>query len=106
MNDRDKRASASEIQARINKARAKAAVDQHGEANAKAVGIRVGIDLFAGVLFGVVSGIFLDRWLGTSPWLLIVMMLLGFSAGIRNVIRTAELESKKDRSRKQSGPEN
>ncbi len=105
MDDRDQHASASEIKARIEKARAKTNTGDKGDVTAKSVGIRVGIDLFAGVLFGVVSGILLDRWLGTAPWLLIVMMILGFGAGIRNVIRTAELESKRTRENHKPGTE-
>jgi ATP synthase protein I len=36
-----------------------------------------------------VIGWFLDRWLGISPWGLIVFLLLGFAAGILNVMRSA-----------------
>jgi ATP synthase protein I len=32
----------------------------------------------------------LDRWLGSSPWLLIVFFVLGAAAGIMNVIRVAK----------------
>jgi len=31
----------------------------------------------------------LDRWLGISPWGLIVFLLLGFAAGVLNVVRAA-----------------
>jgi len=31
----------------------------------------------------------LDRQLGTTPWLLVVFLILGFAAGLSNVIRTA-----------------
>jgi ATP synthase protein I len=31
----------------------------------------------------------LDRFLSTSPWGLIVFLLLGFAAGVLNVMRTA-----------------
>jgi ATP synthase protein I len=30
----------------------------------------------------------LDRWLGTSPWSLIVFLVLGFGAGMTNMLRT------------------
>jgi ATP synthase protein I len=33
-------------------------------------------------------GLALDRWLGTSPWLLLVFLALGFAAGMMNMLRT------------------
>ena len=38
---------------------------------------------------GAMLGWLLDRWLGTSPWGLIVFLLLGFAAGVLNVMRAA-----------------
>ncbi|HKS84427.1 MAG TPA: AtpZ/AtpI family protein, partial [Pseudolabrys sp.] len=46
-------------------------------------------ELVAGVLVGAAVGWLLDRWLGTSPWGLIVFFLLGFAAGVLNVMRAA-----------------
>ncbi|MDE0780000.1 MAG: AtpZ/AtpI family protein [Alphaproteobacteria bacterium] len=67
--------------------------------------IRVGTDLVAGVAVGVVIGWVLDRWLGTTPWLLLVFFLLGSAAGITNVMRTAmkiESDAKADRESKRN----
>jgi ATP synthase protein I len=33
-------------------------------------------------------GLALDRWLGTSPWFLLVFLALGFAAGMMNMLRT------------------
>jgi ATP synthase protein I len=52
-------------------------------------GLRLSTELVAGVLVGAVLGWFLDRALGISPWGLIVFVLLGFVAGVLNVVRTA-----------------
>ena len=52
-------------------------------------GFRLSTELVAGVLFGAALGWLLDRWLGISPWGLIVFLLLGFAAGVLNVMRTA-----------------
>ena len=41
------------------------------------------------MLVGAVIGWLLDRWLGISPWGLIVFLLLGFAAGVLNVMRAA-----------------
>ena len=41
------------------------------------------------VLVGAFIGWALDRWLGISPWGMIVFLLLGFAAGVINVVRAA-----------------
>ena len=46
-------------------------------------------ELVAGVVVGALIGWLLDRWLGISPWGLIVFLLLGFAAGVLNVMRAA-----------------
>jgi ATP synthase protein I len=45
--------------------------------------------LIAGVAVGAVIGWVFDRLLSTSPWGLIVFFLLGFAAGVINVMRSA-----------------
>ena len=41
-------------------------------------------------------GWLLDRWLHISPWGLIVFLLLGFAAGVLNVMRVAGLAGNPD----------
>ena len=41
----------------------------------------------AAPLGGGIVGWLLDRWLGTKPWLMLVMLFLGFAVGVWNVIR-------------------
>jgi len=43
--------------------------------------------LVGGAVFGVVAGYFLDKWLGTSPWILIGLSSLGISVGFYAFIR-------------------
>jgi ATP synthase protein I len=66
-------------------------LDQRPAADASAIarGFRLSSELVAGVLGGAAVGWLLDRWLGISPWGLIVFLLLGFAAGVLNVMRTA-----------------
>jgi ATP synthase protein I len=58
-------------------------------ASAMAVGLRLSSELVAGVVVGTILGWGFDRLLSTSPWGLIVFMLLGFVAGVMNVMRSA-----------------
>jgi len=39
--------------------------------------------------------VFLDRWLGTSPWLLFVGLALGFAAGVSNLVRATNAVSRR-----------
>ncbi len=64
-------------------------------ASGMAVGLRLSSELVAGVVVGTVLGWGLDRLLSTSPWGLIVFMLLGFVAGVINVMRSAGIASRK-----------
>ena len=63
-------------------------------ASAMAVGLRLSSELVAGVLVGAALGWGFDRLLSTSPWGLIVFLLLGFVAGVINVMRAAGAMSK------------
>ncbi|HEY3222750.1 MAG TPA: AtpZ/AtpI family protein [Pseudolabrys sp.] len=62
---------------------------QTADPSAIARGFRLSTELVAGVLVGAAIGWLLDRWLGISPWGLIVFLLLGFAAGVLNVMRAA-----------------
>lgn len=64
-------------------------------ASAMAIGLRLSSELVAGVVVGTVLGWGFDRLLSTSPWGLIVFMLLGFVAGVINVMRSAGVGSRK-----------
>ena len=63
-------------------------------ASAMAIGLRLSSELVAGVLGGAALGWGFDRLLSTSPWGLIVFLLLGFTAGVINVMRAAGVMAK------------
>ncbi len=47
-------------------------------------------ELIVGVAVGGVLGWALDRQFGTAPWLMVLLVILGFAAGLLNVIRAAQ----------------
>lgn len=51
--------------------------------------LRLSSEFIAGVAVGAGLGWGVDRFVGTSPWGLIVFLLLGFGAGVLNVMRAA-----------------
>jgi ATP synthase protein I len=63
--------------------------DGAAKASAMALGFRLSSELIAGVVVGALIGWGFDRLLSTSPFGLIVFVLLGFIAGVVNVIRSA-----------------
>src|SRR4051794_11930358 len=64
------------------------------KASAMAMGLRLSSELVAGVLAGAALGWGFDRLLSTSPLGLIVFLLLGFAAGVINVMRAAGVMAK------------
>ena len=50
---------------------------------------KLGTELVAAVAVGTIIGFILDSWFDTKPWLIIIFFFLGASAGMLNVIRTA-----------------
>jgi ATP synthase protein I len=51
---------------------------------------RMVIELVAGLGIGFGIGFGLDAVLGTRPWLMVIFTLLGFVAGVKTMIRSAE----------------
>ncbi len=62
------------------------ASDEAGETNYR-LGNRVLAELIGGMVGGAVIGGTLDYLLGTSPWLLLVLLTLGIVSAFRNIIR-------------------
>lgn len=58
-------------------------------ASALARGLRLSSELVAGVVVGAMLGWGFDKLLSTSPWGLIVFLLVGFAAGVLNLMRVA-----------------
>ena len=46
----------------------------------------VGLNLVSATFVGLLIGWWLDRWLGTKPWLLLTFLILGIAAGFKNMV--------------------
>ncbi|WP_022699041.1 AtpZ/AtpI family protein [Euryhalocaulis caribicus] len=55
-----------------------------------AAGLRYGGEFAAGVLIGAGLGFLVDLATGAPPWGLFIGAMLGFAAGVRNVVRAAQ----------------
>jgi ATP synthase protein I len=81
------------LEDRIAAARASQAepVSAHrGEFTQGSLAWRMVIELVVGMLLGLAIGYGLDSLFGTRPVFLVVFALLGFAAGIRTMLRTAD----------------
>ncbi len=55
-----------------------------------AVGIRYASEFSSAVIVGGILGAIVDHFAGSTPWALFVGIILGFTAGTRNIIRLAK----------------
>lgn len=56
---------------------------------ALALALRMGSEFIAAIIVGGAIGWGIDRLAGSSPWAMIVFLMLGFAAGVLNVLRSA-----------------
>lgn len=52
-------------------------------------GMAVGVEFVGAVLVATFIGWALDKWLGTKPWLMIALLVLGFATGIYRAMVTS-----------------
>lgn len=80
--------------AALEQARGKSPQGQRKETSSSAgygQAMRLSSEFIAGILVGAGVGWGIDYLAGTSPWGLIVFLMLGFAAGVLNVMRAANL---------------
>jgi ATP synthase protein I len=92
MNEKEPRPSLEDLDSRLKKL-------QEERQRTKSLGmpptrmgqsLHLGIEMAATLAVGVGIGWYLDRWLDTSPWLLIVFLFLGIGAGLSNAFRLSK----------------
>ena len=55
-----------------------------------ALALRIASEFVSAILVGALIGYGIDYALGSTPWAMIVFLLLGFVAGVLNVMRSAD----------------
>lgn len=55
----------------------------------KSAGMRILSDLVGLPLGAALIGWLIDRWAGTTPWVMLAMLFLGFGLAVRSVLRVA-----------------
>jgi ATP synthase protein I len=53
-------------------------------------GLRLSVELIAGLLAGLGLGWTIDWFVGSRPWFMLIFMFLGLGAGVYNVIRLSK----------------
>jgi ATP synthase protein I len=85
----------AQLAADLAQKRSVANEDERGEVRAEASrkgyaqAVKLSSEFIAAIVVGAVLGWFFDRFVGTAPWGMIILLLLGFCAGVLNVLRSA-----------------
>ena len=88
---------AADLGARLNKVRTETEAqsknaptpDDGSRGAAFGQATKISVELVVGIAVGGFIGKVLDTQFGTAPWGLIVFLMLGFAAGLSNIVRTA-----------------
>lgn len=85
------RRRASDLGERLGKVKARQVESGQGEDRGQSMGqaYRMVVEFAVGTAGGGFIGWLLDGWLGTTPWLMLVFLMLGFAAGMLNMIRVS-----------------
>jgi ATP synthase protein I len=78
------------LDARIAAAKAASVRPSTADAQAEGRGWAIGIEFVGAVLVSAFIGWLIDRFAGTAPWAMIIMLLLGFAAGTRRAMQTSK----------------
>lgn len=93
MSNQEPPPSRHEVGQRLAEIEAKQAAQDQRQAERRAagaaqgLGFRIATELVAALIVGAALGYGLDQWLDTKPWAMVVMLFLGFAAGLMNIFR-------------------
>ena len=95
MSNPEKSPSLQDLGKRIAKVRQDSGLDRRDErrepplpAGELGLAWRISIEIVVALVLSTGLGWVLDRWFGTTPWLMVVFLFLGAAAGINNAVRT------------------
>ncbi|MDM9623771.1 F0F1 ATP synthase assembly protein [Rhizobium sp. AC44/96] len=92
----------AQLGAKLATKRIEAGKDEADEARAEvsrkgyAQAMKLSSEFISAIVVGAVLGYLVDRFVGTAPWGLMILLLLGFGAGVLNVLRAAGKVSRPD----------
>jgi ATP synthase protein I len=66
------------------------------EGSALGLATRAITELVVGIAVAMGVGWLLDRWFGTKPWLMLILLPFGFAAGVMNVMRLSQSKQAED----------
>ncbi|MBN9031182.1 MAG: F0F1 ATP synthase assembly protein [Rhizobiales bacterium 63-7] len=98
-----------QLEAELAGVRKQAADEQGSERRAEesrkgyAMAMKLSSEFIAAIVVGAILGYLFDHFVGTAPWGMIILLLLGFCAGVLNVLRSAGLVAKPHPSDRQPG---
>ncbi|HEU5047028.1 MAG TPA: AtpZ/AtpI family protein [Rickettsiales bacterium] len=88
MTEQEKLPSLENLEKDIHRMREHLAPKPKAPPQGLALAFRTGLELVSGALVGGGCGYFLDKWLGTSPFLFILCFFLGCAGGFMTLYRT------------------
>ncbi|MGB0262002.1 MAG: AtpZ/AtpI family protein [Henriciella sp.] len=83
LSERIKRAQA----ARRSKVKAPTDPVETASVSAGGMALRYGAEMVACIFVGLMAGLYIDEWLGSRPWGLLIFLGFGLAAGVLGVIR-------------------
>jgi len=111
MAEPERPAAADELGDRLARARKQAGLepeepgtDYARQGRELSQGWRISIELVVALVVSTGLGWLLDQWWGTTPWAMIVMLVLGAAAGVNNAVKAA-LRMDADAARRARGGE-
>ena len=84
-----RRRLAAELAVRDTKAKSEESAEINAEETRKGYGMamKISSEFISAIVVGAFLGYLFDRFVGTAPWGMIVLLLIGFCAGVLNVMR-------------------